>query len=66
MPAIPSDLNAFRAWKAKQPKPQFGPPDCEHKQEWLECGFGLAGGGYGPYEYCTMCYRVLNKVQIEE
>lgn len=29
----------------------------------LEMGFGLAGGGYGPYSYCTTCGIVVNKSQ---
>lgn len=29
----------------------------------LEMGFGLAGGGYGPYSYCPSCGVVVNKSQ---
>lgn len=29
----------------------------------LEMGFGLAGGGYGPYSYCPNCGIVVNKTQ---
>ncbi len=29
----------------------------------LEVGFGLAGGGYGPYTYCLACERVVEKWQ---
>ena len=29
----------------------------------LEMGFGLAGGGYGPYSYCPQCGIVVNKSQ---
>lgn len=29
----------------------------------LEMGYGLAGGGYGPYSYCTSCGTVVNKSQ---
>ena len=32
----------------------------------LEQGFGLAGGGYGVYDYCHTCEAVLNKVQVDE
>lgn len=28
-----------------------------------EMGFGLAGGGYGPYSYCPVCARVIHKTQ---
>jgi len=34
---------------------------CPHL--WTEAGFGLAGGGYGPYEYCVRCSSILNKTQ---
>lgn len=35
----------------KDKKQIYNPcPKCGSK---LEMGFGLAGGGYGPYEYCT-------------
>lgn len=29
----------------------------------LEMGFGLAGGGYGPYSFCSTCGIVVNKSQ---
>jgi hypothetical protein len=29
----------------------------------LEMGYGLAGGGFGPYSYCTTCGIVVNKSQ---
>lgn len=29
----------------------------------LEMGFGLAGGGHGPYSYCPTCGIVVNKSQ---
>lgn len=29
----------------------------------LEMGFGLAGGGYGPYSFCSACGIVVNKSQ---
>jgi len=32
----------------------------------LEQGFGLAGGGFGVYTYCTECERVTSKTEIEE
>ncbi len=38
-------------------------PDCGSP---LEAGFGMAGGGYGPYSYCPKCETVLNKVQVDE
>lgn len=27
----------------------------------FEIGFGLAGGGYGTYEYCPVCDRIVSK-----
>lgn len=38
-------------------------PCCDSPQ--LEIGFGLAGGGYGVYEYCTSCNKVVSKSQEE-
>lgn len=32
----------------------------------LEQGFGLAGGGYGPYDYCPKCGEVVNKVSLPD
>lgn len=29
-------------------------------------GFGLAGGGYGVYTYCSECGKMLSKTQVEE
>lgn len=29
----------------------------------LEMGFGLAGGGFGPYSFCPICGIVVNKSQ---
>ncbi len=29
----------------------------------LEMGYGLAGGGIGPYSYCSKCGTVVNKSQ---
>jgi ssDNA-binding Zn-finger/Zn-ribbon topoisomerase 1 len=29
-------------------------------------GFGLAGGGYGVYDYCPKCEAITNKVQVDE
>jgi len=31
-----------------------------------EVGFGLAGGGYGAYTYCSECGRILSKMQEHE
>ena len=36
---------------SEEPKKVYNPcPKCGSE---LEMGFGLAGSGYGPYEYCT-------------
>ncbi len=34
----------------------------------LQTGFGLAGGGYGVYEYCDSdsCQRVVTKTEVAE
>lgn len=36
-------------------------PKCGTKD--LEAGFGLAGGGFGPYMYCGQCGVVVSKSQ---
>lgn len=38
----------------------------DHKKYPSEIGFGLAGGGYGTYTYCTICGKVLSKTQEED
>lgn len=35
--------------------------DCKHPN--TNMGFGLAGGGYGAYEYCEDCGMILHKTQ---
>lgn len=37
----------------------------DHPEAPAETGFGLAGGGFGPYTYCTECFRVLSKSKDE-
>ncbi len=65
MPAVPDDMEQFN--RTKKPRNiQFGPPDCPHPQNKQECGFGLAGGGYGGYMYCTVCYRIYDKTEAME
>lgn len=34
---------------------------CPHCGGPTEVGFGLAGGGYGPYTYCEKCSAVTSK-----
>ena len=37
---------------------------CPHHPDAVpEMGFGLAGGGYGPYSYCPACGHVIHKTQ---
>lgn len=35
----------------------------QHPDVLPEMGFGLAGGGYGPYSYCPVCSRIIHKTQ---
>lgn len=61
-------------WRKKIPmseqdnSPETAPLDrCpDHPTEYPEAGFGLAGGGYGPYMYCPICARILSKAQERE
>jgi hypothetical protein len=32
----------------------------------FEAGFGLAGGGYGVYEYCNVCGEIVSKTQVND
>jgi len=46
--------------------PEQGPDICPDCKIPAEGGFGLAGGGYGVYNYCPQCFRILSKVQVED
>jgi hypothetical protein len=47
--------------KARRENPPIPPcPKCRRVTE-TEMGYGLAGGGIGPYMFCTVCYTVLYK-----
>jgi len=39
---------------------------CPHCGGVQEHGFGLGGGGFGPYTYCPACERITSKTEIEE
>lgn len=41
---------------------------CPHCATILECGFGLAGGGYGAYMYCPAeeCGKYFDKTQEQD
>jgi len=43
--------------------PNVGPDRCPKCNVEYEVGFGLAGGGYGPYTYCPKCGDMLSKIQ---
>lgn len=43
--------------------PERGPDECPKCAVRYEVGFGLAGGGYGPYTYCPQCGDLLSKTQ---
>lgn len=32
----------------------------------LESGFGMAGGGFGVYDYCPVCEEVVSKTVVED
>lgn len=38
----------------------------EHPKYPSESGFGLAGGGYGPYTVCPICCKLLSKTNENE
>lgn len=37
-----------------------------HPTELPESGFGLAGGGFGPYTVCGICARILSKTELPD
>ncbi len=41
--------------------PAFTEANCPHCNGPVEVGFGLAGGGFGPYTYCPHCHKVTSK-----
>lgn len=38
-------------------------PTCSSE---LTDGFGLAGGGYGPYGFCEKCQRIIYKINLPD
>lgn len=32
----------------------------------FESGFGMAGGGFGIYEFCSVCQRIVSKTEIDD
>ena len=63
MPAIPDNIEQFKKHTASRPAVEKVPVKCHHPIEYQEAGFGLAGGGYGPYMYCGACGEILSKTQ---
>jgi hypothetical protein len=41
-------------------------PQCVHVGATIDTGFGVIGGGIGPYTYCANCGTLLTKSQTEE
>ena len=50
---------------SEQHVPETGPDMCPDCKVEAECGFGLAGGGFGAYMYCPNCSKILSKTQLE-
>ena len=48
---LPDVGGAKKCENAKCPAPDF------------ETGFGMAGGGYGTYEYCEVCGKIVSKTE---
>ena len=71
---MPNDLTKqnihIDAAEKRSALPDCGETDgkCPTCGEPLETGFGLAGGGYGVYEYCASdsCNKVVTKTDINE
>lgn len=47
--------------------PDNMPGGCpEHPDATHENGFGLAGGGYGPYSICNVCGLMFDKIDVPD
>ena len=46
--------------------PEYAPDVCPKCQGELEAGFGLVGGGYGVYMYCSRCGEIVSKTQVDD
>lgn len=48
-----------------EPRPEVTADRCpDHPNASSSGGFGLAGGGYGPYEVCDECGRIFGKIDM--
>lgn len=73
MPQIPDDMEKFWKFHAKQEADK--PRRMAEMKKWLflrcghsrrkyeENGYGLAGGGCGPYTYCKLCSMIDEKFE---
>lgn len=52
-PSLPEVGKAVACGNPQCPAPNF------------EVGFGLGGGGYGPYEYCGVCAKIVSKDECD-
>jgi len=53
-PDLPDTGEAKSCGRVDCPAPRF------------EMGFGLAGGGYGVYEYCEVCGEIVSKTEVHD
>lgn len=51
---LPDVGNAIACQRSNCPAPKF------------EMGFGLAGGGFGPYEFCDVCGEIVSKTEMRD
>ena len=61
---VKDDVDSFAS--ARGPISQSEPQHTRcpaHPDVQPEMGFGLAGGGYGPYYYCPVCSHIIHKQQ---
>lgn len=57
-----NDVDPFAGQPISESEPQH--TRCpRHPDVIPEMGFGLAGGGYGPYSYCPECGGIIHKTQ---
>ena len=52
-----------------EPRPDIPTHDvdaCPHCGGPVVKGFGLAGGGFGPYTFCEKCERITSKINMPD
>lgn len=63
---MPKEPVLFHLDKSKiepQEKPPRSDGKCQYCGGETDMGYGLAGGGMGPYTYCSSCGKICDKME---